>query len=320
MNNFFQCLKTSFPFCPMFAKIMDIPYCIGQHICKAVRFVKKHFTVFIEHVTKFLNDELTSEKLFFALENFTDYANSYVHKLKTLNDDDLLKHIVYDITSLPSEISETVKSILCGEYMRELLNKLDARNDRCLIKFCVKCIVEEAKNVSSIYSNSVKELSNHHLNAINKIDEEFCKQFKLKECCMSQYALYGIREIAKNTRSFLRAYGEYKSNPKNQFEEELVATATHGRQSIKTYTIVAPCGDLDSDTCIKFSNLFDSRNNEYSNYEYIQPKPNVSVLYSVSLFSVKIVFFTITNDGEVPSMNISFFRDSRGSIDKRIRF
>lgn len=304
----------------MFVTIMDMPYCLGQHICTAVRFVKKHFSVFIEHVTKFINSELTSEKLFFALENFNDYANLYVQKLKTLNDDDLLKHIVYDIISLPCEKPETVKSILCGEHMKELLNKLNAKNDRCLIKFCVECVVEKAKNVFSIYRDSVKELSSHHLKSIDKIDKEFCTQFELEECCMGQYVLYGIRDITKNIRSFLKGFGEYKLNPKNQFEEELVASETNGNQSIKTYTIVAPCGDLDPDTCMKFSNLFDFRNNEYSNYEYIEPKRNVSVLYSVSLFSVKIVFFTITTDGEVPSMNISFFRDSHGSIDKRLQF
>lgn len=304
----------------MFASIMDIPYCLGQHICKAVRFVKKHFTVFIEHITKFLNSELTSEKLFFALDNFNDYANLYVQKLKMLNDDDLLKHIVYDIISLPCEEQETVKSIFCGEHMRELLNKLNARNDRCLIKFCVECVVKKANNVYSIYCDSVKELSIHHLKTISKIDKEFCKQFGLEECCMGQYVLYGIREIAKNVRSFLKAYGEYKSNPKNIFDEELVASETNGKQSIKTYTIVAPCGDLDPDTCMRFSNLFNFQNNEYSNYEYIEPKPNVSILYSASLFSVKIVFFTITTHGEVPSMNISFFQDSNGSIDKRLQF
>lgn len=299
---------------------MDIPYCLGQHICTAVRFVKKHFTVFIEHVIQFLASELTSEKLLFALDNFNDYTNIYAQQLKTLNDDDFLKHVVYDIITLSCEEPETVKSTLCGGHMKELLNKLNARNDRCFTKFCIESVLEIAKNVSSIYCDSMKELSIHHLNDLNKIDKEFCKQFELEECCMSQYVLHGIREIAKNTRSFLKAYGEYKSNPKNQFVDELVASETNENQSIKTYTIVAPCGNLDSDTCMKFSNLFDSRNNEYSNYEYIQPKSNVSVLYSVSLFSVKIVFFVITTDDKVPSMNISFFRDSQGSIDKRLQF
>lgn len=294
---------------------------MSEYIYKAICFVKKQYVVFMNMVYKFVENKLTPDKLLFAYEQFRKFVDFYKKQSNMLKDEDLLKHIVYDTMNFDCEESEKVKFVLCDHTMRELLKKIETKViiDQKLITFCIDYIMEKSLIIASKYTESVADLIRFGIIDIDEIEKEFCKQYGIRQNCMSQYVLYSIEEISRNIETFLNAYYLHISEPENLFFKQLVHNETTGSKSLESYSLVAPCSDLNSNTCVRFAQTIDSQNHEYSNYEYLKPDPNVSILFSVSSFSIKIVFFSVHPVDGQPSMNISFYRDTQGSINNRLQ-
>lgn len=274
----------------------------------------------MEMVSKFVMDQLTADKLLFAFKQIRKFINFYTKQIKELNDDDLLSHIVNNTMTFECEESEEVKLILCDHSMRNLLKKIKTKItiDHELIKFCIDYIMDKSLIIDSKYNESVNDLIRLSITNVNEIEKEFCKQYKIKKCCMSQYVMYSIEETNQNFETFLNAYYQYISKPENLYNKQCVHSETIGSKSLKSYSLVAPCNDLDSTSCVNFAQTIDSQNHEYSNYEYLEPKPNLLFLFSISSFSIKIVIFNIYPVDGKPLLNIHFYRDTQGSINRRL--
>lgn len=303
--------------------IVKIPLCVDKfgYIYKAACFVQKQFVEFSQQMVKFLKDELTPQKLMFGLKNFCEFINSYQKQLSVMNADDLLTHIVNNTGILPHDVSNEVKNILCGDHMRALLrNKFPKKaSDKNFIKFCVEHVMKNAGTIRRAYNEVVAECESHGLDGYSHIEQEFCQVYGLNQCDMSEFVLRGIREIAQDMVSFSKAYEEHCSKPENRFEELLVASHAENSRTIHTFSTVPPCNALDEGTCTNFAQTFDQRNHEYSSYSFVQPQPNVSILFSASSFSTKMVIFVTDKHNGNPSLNISFYRDSQASVNNRLQ-
>lgn len=310
---------------PLYERVVNIPYCLGQYIYNAACFIMKHVSVFTDKMIKFLKDELTFDKCLLAYKDFCWYVNEYKKRTKELSDDDLLAHIVNDIIKWSGEQPYEVNSMLQGPEMKQLLRNIGGSKNRTMIRFCIDRVLIRANVLRSVYDENMSKCMELNEIDVPKINKIFCSVYGLNECCMSEYVRYGIRETGVNVEGFLREYEEYLSKPENRFEEELMAISSNSSssgsapQSIKTYSLVAPPGNgLDQQSCVGFAQTLDLQKHEYSNYNFVQPDPNVSVLYSMTCFSIKIVLFRVDRFDGIDSMNISFFHDSQGSINRRL--
>lgn len=298
--------------------IVDIPFCVDTfgYIYKAACFVQKQFVELSQHLIKFLKDELTAQKLIFGLKNFCEFINSYKKQLSVMNADDLLTHIVKNTGILPHDVSNEVKNILCGDRMRALLrDKFPKKaSDQNFVKFCVKHVMEKAGTIQLAYNEVVADSKRRGLEDYSYIEHVFCQVYGLNQCNMSEFVLRGIQEILDDVVSFSKAYEQHCLRPENIYDELLIASHAEGSRTIHTFSTVPPCNELDVNTCTSFAQIFDQRNHEYSNYSFVQPQSNVSVLFSASSFSIKmVIFLTDTHNGS-PSLNVCFYRDSSVSI------
>lgn len=305
-------------------KILEIPYCATQYIITAICFVQKHIYVFMEKLQKCLSGKLTLDKCLCAWSHFRKYLNTYKEKTSMLTSEQILKHIVYDtdivFRALPDKFVgelSNIKSVLCGIEMCELLKQLNA--DQTAIRFYVGHILNKARAVYMDYEESVYKCLSHGKMDINEIDTEFCKVYQLKSCQMVEYVKFIIREAALDVNEYAKALQEHLLKPENNFDELMIASGSVGSQSIHTYNVHAPCSNLNSDICKKFAQTLDSQNNDYNTcYQYSEPEPNASILFSFIGISVRIVFFHIDMVNGLPILSISLYRDSQLSMPRML--
>lgn len=275
---------------------------------------------------KFLYGTLTSHKCMLAYKQLCKIMNNYKNQLAILNDNELLNHIVknMDIASIldvKSDELEAILNILCGELMIKLMDKLNVKKDQYFIIFCIEYILEKSKNISFIYKESLTECQCLNINDIDKFNEEFCKVYKLKECCMTEYVLYVIKETIYDTQNVLNAYNEYKLKPENIFNKKKIASLhTCSAEQFKMYEFPAPSYALDSETCLKYAQNIDSVNHEYNQYKFVQPEINEYVLISAFGFSIKIIFFRVSKLNDELNLNISFYQNVHDSINRRLQY
>lgn len=289
-------------------------------------FIQKHFAEFAKNVFKFVQNKLTLDKCMFAWKNICDFIQIYnTQILPMLNGTKLLNHIVNDLgvvqqVLLNESVEEVdrVKLVLCGEEMVNVMVLLDASNDKLALQFYIERVLEDAKAVRTIYEESLKNCTDRGVTDLHMFNVEFCKQFDLKVCRMDEYVLHCIRKAALDVSGYMEAYRLYSSMPENNFSKLSVFNSSDGMRSIDSYVIPAPGRNMKQDDCVQFAQTFDSQNNEYTNYQYTQPLSNGSILYSISAFSVKIVFFYVNTIDGNESLNIIFTRDSLGSINRRL--
>lgn len=303
---------------PIYKTLEQIPYFLGQKILTAVYFFKNHFAVFVDQVTAFLAEKLTPTNLLFAWSTIRRIFNSYQKQTAELNIDNLLWHVVDNTAE-----TESVKNVLRGQRMVELLEFLskDAAKrtmNQAFVKYCVQCVLEIANKLSKDRDDCVDELARRGETRTELVDEEFCKvyswkSYKLEKCSMDQYVLWAIDEVSKSPVEFMDEYQQHASLPKHMFDDEMVVNQTDGdNQSVKGYTFVAPCSVLDFDICLQLAKKINPVH-RYNNHEFIQPKPDVSLMINVSAFSFNIVFFGVDLINGVPKMNICFFEQKRDS-------
>lgn len=300
---------------------MNVPFCINTYIFKAVCFVQKHFAELYNLVVKFLKDELTPSKLIIGLKRFTDFISSYKNQLAEMNSSELLSHIVNNSGVLSNNESEEVKTILCGPTMKVLLQEKfpDKVSNQHFLKFLVAHIMEEAWVLHTKFNDILAECENHGHYNIDDIKREFCQVYCLNDCCMKYYVFHSIQKTSDTVNDILEAYNQYCALPGNQLNELLVANHQERSCTINTYA-TAPVGDiLDETTCLRFAQTINPTSQEYRNYSFVQPEPDVSVLFSISSFSIKIVIFTSTMSNGIPSLNISFFHDLQGFTNNRLQ-
>ncbi|CAH1732753.1 unnamed protein product [Aphis gossypii] len=205
--------------------------------------------------------------------------------------------------------------------MLEFLSKDAAKRlmNQAFIKYCVEYVLDIAKKLSKDRDDCVDELARRGETRTELVDEEFCKvyswkSFKLEKCSMDQYVLWAIDEVSKNPVEFMDKYQQHASHPEHMFDDEMVVNQTDGdNQSVKGYTFVAPCSVLDFDICLQLAGKINPEH-RYNNHEFIQPKPDVSLMINVSAFSFNIVFFGVDLINGVPKMNICFFQQKRDSF------
>jgi len=234
----------------------------------------------------------------------------------------MLEHIVNDTDmvsqALPDELEKElsdIKRMLCGVEMCSLLEQLKA--DQTAMRFYVGYILDRVKAMRKEYEEVIYTCQNQGKVNIDQIDLEFCKVYGLESCQMIEYVSFVIREAALNINEYAKAYQIHQSKHENNYDELMTASGSIGSQSIHTYDILAPCSKLDSNICKEFAQTFDSQNHEYTtSYKYSEPEPNVSILFSITSLSVKIVFFSINMVDGLPMLSISFYRDLEGSVNR----
>lgn len=305
---------------PLYDRVLKIPYCLGRYIYNAACFIMKHVSVFTEQIVKFLKDDLTFDKCLLAYKDFCWYVNEYKKLTNGFSDADLLEHIVNDIVKWSGEQPDEVNGVLRGPDMKQLLTKVGGSKNRTMIRYCIDRVLVRAHVLRSVYHENIEKCKEYNEMDVAKINRTFCLEYGLKECCMSEYVRYGIRETGADVHGFLKEYEEHLSKPENRHEEELVAssssTGASVPQSVKMYSLVAPpCNGLDQRSCVEFAQTLDSRNHEYNDYRFVQADPNVSILYSANCFSVKVVLFRVDKCDGIDSMNVAFFHRSQGSIN-----
>lgn len=282
-------------------------------------FIVNHLVEFISKVFKYLQNNLTLDKCLFAWREVSELIHCYKTKLlPMLKGTKLLNHIVNDLCIVQQVLSnesaeevDRVKHVLCGEEMTNVMNLLHASDDQIALRFYIEQVLKDAKALRLIYEDSLRECAARDEFNLQEFNAEFCKQFDLKICRMDEFVLYSIRKAALDDKSYMEAYRLYRSKPENNFAELLVCNSFDGISSIESYIVPAPCNNIDQDTCMQFAQTFDSQNNEYTNYQYTQPISNGSILYSMSAFSIKIVFFYVSTENGFPSLNVTFYRDSQ---------
>ncbi|XP_003247765.1 uncharacterized protein LOC100573401 [Acyrthosiphon pisum] len=295
---------------PIYKTIEQIPYCLGQYVWNSVYFFKNHFTMFVESVTKFLAENLTSSNLLFAWKTIRCMFDGYQKQTSNLDVDDLLWHVVDGIA-----INKSVKYVLRGQHMVNLLDSLRVyapkkRISRALVKYCVDHVLEEAKKLSALRDDCVAEIARHGETRAWKVDEEFCKCYGLGRCAMDQYALWAIGQV--NAATLMAEYEKHTSRPENMFNDDMVFNKRDDAGwSTKGYSFVAPCGVLDLEMCLRFAEKINPQPHRYLNHELVQPEPAVSLMFGVSAYSVNIVFFGIDLINGVPKMSICFFEENR---------
>lgn len=230
-----------------------------------------------------------------------------------MNVDDLLRHVVNDgVLNVGDEWAaddlEEVRAALCGPRMTKLLTDLSCmtgqqRPPKNLMIYCVERVLERARRVSCDYHDVVDECAARKAGSPDEVAREFSVHYKLMECRAGQFVLFAVAEVAADPATLLAAYNEWL---KSKYDR--VFHSDNGVQSITSHSVAVPCGDLNRDTCEAVARAMDSnRGVSYGDYEYAQPMPDVSILYSVTMFSVKIVFFSVNTSDSVPSFSLCFF-------------
>lgn len=289
---------------------------------KAACFVQRQFTEFVNLMKKFLKDNLTAKKMIFAFKDLCEYLNLYKKQLSEMNSGDLLTHIVNNSGVLSSNESDEVKAILCGAPIKVLLQEKfpDKATDPHFLKFFVAHVMHKARAMQAMLNNVLIECKEHGKSNNDEIKSEFCQVYGLSECSMKDYVLHITLQIADNLNEVLEAYNLYCAQPENKYNELLVADYQDNGHKVHAYTIPSPCDQLDQATCSRFAQTIDQSRNEYSNYNFAQPESDVSVLFSVSGFSIKMVIFRSSMNNGIPTLNICFYHDSQGSSNNRLQW
>ncbi|VVC46499.1 Hypothetical protein CINCED_3A012179 [Cinara cedri] len=269
---------------------------------------------FMSQVTKFLKSNLTKERLLFAYKYFQKYLDSYINKRKSLNSNDLLKHIVDNI-SLKCNEERSVKTILCGQYMLDLLHKSQINIDCLLIQFSIDYIMEKATALNVKFNECVELMSNFDLDEIKK---EFCIQYMLEDCCMSQYVLHSIKESSDNIESFIDAYHAFML--KSDFNKQLVRHENNGFQSLDAYQVSVSTDNLDRTTCVNYAQALDPNNQNIKDYMFIETESNISILFSCEWLTLKIIFFHVHKINGVNSLNISVYHNGNLNFIPQLTF
>lgn len=295
---------------PFYKTMEQIPYCLGKVVWNSVYFFKNHFAVFVEQVKMFLDENLTPKNLLLAWKMMRSVFDGYQKQTAELDVGALLWHVVNDIAE-----DESVKYVLRGQCMEKLLDRIrecapKTPIHRGLIKYCVNRVLREAEKLSALYDDSVAKLASMGETRTWKVDEEFCAMFGLEKCSMDQYVLYAIGEIGKNAAALMAEYEEHASRPENMFDDEMVVSQSNDSgQSVKGYTLVAPCSVLDIKICLQLAEKINPQPHRYIDHQLLQPEPGVSLMIGVSAFNVNIVFFGVDLINGVPKLSICFFQN-----------
>lgn len=299
---------------PIYKTMEQIPYCLAQTLWSSVYFFKRHFAVFLERVTMFLQENLTVENLFSAWKDIHRVFDGYQKQTAHLSVNDLLRHLVEDI-----DVDERVKYVLRGQHMAKLLDSLRECAPKkpirkSLIKYCLNRVLAEAKKLSKNREDSIAELARLGVTHAWEVDKEFCKCYGLESCTMDQYVLWAIGDVGKDAAALLAEYEEYVARKENMFDDEMVVNEDSGSDlTTKGYTFVAPCSFLDLELCLRFAKTINPQPHQYMDHELVQPDPSISLLFGVSAYSINIVLFGVDVINGVPKMSICFMEQKRDS-------
>lgn len=269
-------------------------------------------------MSKFLNQRLTKENVLSAYKLFRRLIDSYQEQRNTLTVNDLLKHIVDD-TPLKFSEEESIKDILCGQHMLELLHKTQLCIDHSLITFCINYIMEKATKIHVAFNESVNVVDRCMGSFdLNEIKKEFCKQYKLDACSMSQYVLHAINETTNDIESFSYAYGTHISN--KVFIKKLVKSENIDSQSMTAYQMSVPSSNLDAATCKSLAQGIDPNDHRLDDYKFLTTNANVSLLFSIECLTIKMMFFHVHKVNGSHMLNISIYQNNNANFYPQISF
>lgn len=257
-------------------------------------------------------NRLTKENVFSAYKLFQKYINSYQDQIKSLNVNDLLKHIVND-TPLKFSEEKSMKNILCGQHTLELLQKTQLHIDHSLIRFYINYIIEKATKIHVVFNESIEAIKlcmdSFDLNEIKK---EFCQQYKLDACSMNQYVLHAIKETSNDIESFSHAYKTYISN--NGFVKKLVKNENINSQSMTAYQMSVPSNNLNAATCKGYAQEIDPNNHQLDVYKFLETNSDTSLLFSIECLTIKIMFFHVHQVNGNHMLNISIYQNDNHNM------
>lgn len=257
---------------------------------------------------------LTIDNVLNAYKVLRKHIDNYKKNINLLKKNELLRCVVYKTTlAVKKDEEKIIKNILCGQHMLELLHKLQMDINYSLITFCINFIIEEANLIELKYNECI----NHELlNTFdrNEIKKEFCKMYELEDCRMSDFVLHVIKETSNNIRSFVDTYIS-----KSGYQNELVISENIDDQSIDCYQIHVPSDKLDAELCQNFAQQLNLNNHKHKKLKFKKTNSDISVLYSIELFSVKVIFFHIRCIDGNNSLNISVYHN-RSNIKASIQF
>lgn len=270
----------------------------------AACFIQKHFVEFGKQLAKFFKNCLNIDKFCFAIKQFNKNINNYRRHLGWMTPDDLLTHVVNDTDILP----DNVKSVLSGNCMKALLrDKFPGHvSDICFVRFCVKYVFEKALSMRTVYREVITTCENHGQYNYAEIDEQFCRLHGLNQCTMEEFTSSALSEIAEDTNGLLAAYEQHCALPENKYKDLMIASCTLDTQNFKTFVTASPGDELDAITCKNFAQAIDQCHDS-KDYRFVQPNRDISILFSNTSFSIKLVIFVINTHNGVSSLNICFY-------------
>lgn len=278
-----------------------------QYIFQAPCFIDNHLRAFKNQITTFIENKLTLHKLCCAIKIFNNFIENYKKHLGLMTPDELLIHVLDDTVIVPYNmrviLSDPVKVLLRDNFPSYV-------SDVCFVKFCVKYVYDKANSLNEMVMDLFRTCKSENKNNYDEIEAEFCRQHNLNACNMSEFILSAIRGIVENTVGLLTAYEQHCALPENKYRDLMIACGTLGVQNLEPYITTAPGDELDEVTCKNFAQAIDQCYDS-QDCSFLQPERDISILFSHTRFSIKLIIFTINTHNGVSSLNACIYSSSQ---------
>ncbi|XP_050442651.1 uncharacterized protein LOC126846865 [Adelges cooleyi] len=273
----------------------------------AVRYAKRYFDYFYKCIIKFMTQEITIEKLIYAWKDIIKFYTMYKEQIKSIAPPDYLEYALAHMSlglSVAGDI-DAAKIILGGRKMKKLLSQIPERYmDQKMVIFSIKQVVKKANELMSQLDDTVQECMIRGETDCHKITKMFCLEYKIKECCLTEYLLYGIRELRKDVSNLVNEYLVYKSINHEYFRIDCEPFT----DKFKMFEMPSPTEVLDKDICMELAQELNPQEDAYNLYEFKLVETTMSMLYMNSTDYNKYVFFKLQKIEENSNVCISFIK------------
>ncbi|XP_050441976.1 uncharacterized protein LOC126846517 isoform X2 [Adelges cooleyi] len=264
---------------------------------------------FYKCVWKFLKKQLTYENLMLVWKHLPKYYKKKpMDRMSTSITDGSVANTIDDLERTlcnmdlgltDINIIENAKTILGGCKMKELLSQIPEQYmDQKMVIFSIQQVVKKANELACQLNDVVQECIMHGKTDCHAINKMFCLEYKIKECCLTEYLLYGIRELRKDVSNLVNEYLVYKSNNYENFRIDCEPFT----DKFKMFEMPSPTEVLDKNICMELAQEFDPQEGAYIGYQYKSFENHGFVLYSLK----KCVLFDVRKSNDNTTVCICF--------------
>lgn len=293
--------------------IMDMPRFIYQSFMNVEVHFKLLASTFLEKASKFLEKNLTLDKLFCAWKDISCMINRYKQSQRDYDDarrgeeDIWLKYL----EQFAAEDRDSVKEMLSGDQMCNLVDWLRPQDANLMrfTQYCIERTLKKAAQLITKYQETVADCERlAGCGPSDGVNQEFCLQYGLNGCGAVDFVTRAMRDLADD-KLLLSEWPCYQSTKLGP----LVHEYTDGLCSMRAYSMASPPSPFNLHTCEGIASALDpldSGSFSSSNLMFDGTVPDVCLLLSLSVFSMRIAFYRVissscTNDP--PSLQIIIY-------------